>query len=205
MAATHFPVKVGSERRQVACYCAKPPADAEINVLKTWTGGASVRGQDAAELARLAALKWEIACELGIVASSLAEIDATVQANPKTEITGMVLAEARWFEPGLLGVCLFHRTWAGNVFLDFLAVHPETEGSAARVSGVGTGLLYRLCEVTHHLRAGLLWGETTAGSEPFYRGVFRLAEESDRLLVTPSQQEVFRRSVRERWEREQQT
>ena len=196
MAGTYFPAKVGSVRRQVSCYWAKPPADAEINVLKTWTGGASARGQDAAELARLAAWKWEIACELGRVASSLAEIDAVVQANSGAEIVAMLLAEARWFEPGLLGVCLFHRTWAGNVFLDFLAAHPGAEGL---VGGLGAGLLYHLCGISCHLNAPLLWGETAAGSTGFYERAFRFENVRDQLLVPLEQQEAFCRRMEVKW------
>ncbi|MBI4621602.1 MAG: hypothetical protein HY736_00080 [Verrucomicrobia bacterium] len=196
MAATHFPAKVGSERRQVSCYWAKPPADAEINVLKAWRGGASARGQDASELARLAALKWEIACELGIVASSVAEFAEAIRANPKAEITGMLLAEARWFEPGLLGVCLFHRTWAGNVFLDFLAAHPEAKG---QIGGLGVGLLYHLCGISCHLHALLLWGETAAGSSGFYERAFRFENVRDQLLVPLEQQEAFCRRMENTW------
>jgi hypothetical protein len=205
MAAMHFPVKVGSERRRAACYWARPPAAEEVNRLRSWRGGASARGQDAAEFARFAAVKWEMTCEFGTVASSQAELDAAIRADPKIEVTAMLLAEAEWFEPSLLGVGIFHRTWAGNVFLDYLAAHPDTARAEMHVSGVGIGLLYHLCEVTRHLRAGLLWGETTALSAPSYRGYFQLPEETDRLVVMPAQQELFRRSVRDRWERSSQT
>jgi len=202
MAVTHFPVRAGSEWRPAICYWAKPPAEAETRVLKSWNGGVSARGQDSAEFARLAVLKWETTCDLGAVASSAAELDAAIRTDSEIEVTAMLLIAARWFEPGILGFCLFHRTWAGNVFLDFLAAHPATEQGGIRISGVGLGLLCHLCDLTHHLHAGLLWGETTARSAPSYRGYFQLPEETDRLVVTPAQQDVFRRSVRERWDRE---
>lgn len=205
VAANRFPVKVGTEVKSVSCYWAKGPGYSETDMLKAWRGRETARQRDAVELARLAALRWEITCKFGAVASSWAEFQEAIHNDPQADVTAMLLAEASWFEPGLLGVCLFHRTWAGNLFLDFLAAHPETERSEARVSGVGIGLLYHVCEVAHHLRASVLWGETTALSAPIYRGYFGLAEVSDRLVVTPEQQEAFCRSVRARWESVQQS
>ena len=49
----------------------------------------------------------------------------------------MLLARADRFHGGLLGVCLFHRTWANNVFVDFLAVHPDTMKPDNPITGVG--------------------------------------------------------------------
>lgn len=202
MAAEHFPVRVGSEWRPATCYWAKPPADAELHVLKAWSGGRSADGQDAAEFAHFAAMKWEMTCELGTVASSPAEMDAAILANPEIEVTAMLLAEAPWFESSILGFCLFHRTWAGNLFLDFLAAHPEAESRNTRVSGVGIGLLCHLREDTRHLHASLLWGETTRRSAQKYQFYFSLTEKTDRLVVTPEQQDQFCQSVRQKWTRE---
>lgn len=200
MATTRFPVKVGAEVKPASCFWAKRPGYSETMALQGWTGHETARQRDAVELARLAALRWEITCEFGTVASSLAEMATAIRHDPKADVTAMLFAEAKWFAPSLLGVCLFHRTWAGNLFLDFLAAHPDTERSDEPVSGVGIGLLYHVCEVAHHLEARLLWGETTGFSAPRYRRYFQLAEETDRLTVTSEQQETFRRSVRDRWE-----
>lgn len=164
--------------------------------MKAWSGGETSRQQDAVELARLAALKWEATCDMGTVAASLIEMESAIRANSRIEVTAMILAEASWFEPGLLGVCLFHRTWAGNVFLDFLAVHPETEGL---IGGVGVGLLYQLCDASRRLKAGLLWGETAAKSKQFYERAFGFEEIDDRLLVSLEQQEAFCRRMEDKW------
>ena len=74
----------------------------------------------------------------------------------------MLLAKAGWFEPGILGVCLFHRTWANNIFIDYLAAHPATMDVDAPIRGVGTGLLFALCDISLQLQLPLHWGETTA-------------------------------------------
>jgi hypothetical protein len=197
VATTRFPVKVGDQFKPASCYWAKGPGYSEAMVLQSWTGNETARQRDAVELARLAALRWEITCESGTVVSSLGELEATLRNDPKADVTAMLVTEAKWFDPGLLGVCLFHRTWAGNLFLDFLAAHPDTERSG--ISGVGIGLLYHVCEVAHQLKANLLWGETTELSAPRYCRYFEQAEETDRLVVTPEQRETFRRSVRDRW------
>ncbi|MEO5959362.1 MAG: hypothetical protein ABIR80_09610, partial [Opitutaceae bacterium] len=191
-----FPRDGGFRAEAGGVLLGQPPADAEINVLKSWDGGNSARGQDSAEFAHLAALKWETTCELGAVASSPAELDTAIRANPKIDVTAMLLAEARWFEPGLLGLCLFHRTWAGNVFLDFLAAHPKAEG---QIGGLGAGLLYHLCEVSCRLRAPLLWGETAAGSTEFYERAFGIENVRDQLLVSLEQQRAYCRRMEGKW------
>ena len=108
----------------------------------------------------------------------------------------MLIAEARWFEPGLLGVCLFHRTWTGNIFLDFLAAHPLTEG---KIGGVGSGLLYHVCNTSRRLKAELLWGETAVNSAGFYQRAFGFEQIADQLSVPFDAQEKFCRLMEDRW------
>jgi len=196
MAPRYFPVRVGSKILEATCYWAKAPGYSEAALLKTWNGYEGARQQDAAELARLAAMKWEATCELGTVASTLDEIQAAIRADPKAEVTVMLLAEARWFDEQLLGVALFHRTWAGNVFLDFLAAHPATAG---RVGGIGVGLLYQVCDTSRKLGAPLLWGETAANSVEFYERVLDLEAVSDQLLVPLDRQTLFCERVEAKW------
>ena len=196
MATTHFPVKVGATQKQVSCYWAKHPGYSEADALKAWVGGDTPRQRDAVALARLAALKWLETCETGTVVSSVPEMESAIRADPQVEVTAMLLAEARWFEPGLMGVCLFHRTWAGNVFLDFLAAHPEAEG---QVLGLGTGLLYNLCDISRRLHVALLWGETAVVSKEFYERAFGVEALSDQLLVSHEHQEAFCRRIESKW------
>jgi hypothetical protein len=81
------------------------------------------------------------------------------------------------------------------VFLDFLSARPE----ATNVKGVGSGLLHQLCGISRQLRAGSIWGETTAESASFYSRAFGLREVGDRLLVTMAQQEVICQDLEALW------
>lgn len=196
MASLHFPVKRGAENKQAVCYWAKGPGYSEVNLLNTWNGDGSVRSRNSAELARLAAIKWEATCEYGTVASSCEDIQRAIRTDAKAEVTAMLVAEAKWFDDQILGVCLFHRSWAGNVFLDFLAAHPATEGA---VKGIGVGLLYHLCDVCCRLEVELLWGETENGSTGFYEKAFGLAGIKDQLLITHEKQETFCGDISAKW------
>jgi hypothetical protein len=154
---------------------------------------------DAGELAVLAAQKWTATCEFGTVAKSLAEMESKICEDPEVEVTAMLLVGAKWFEPGLLGVCLFHRTWANNVFLDFLAAHPVAMDPGHRINGIGTGLLYHLCVTARHLKAATLWIETTSGSAPFYEQIFQLPRAVDVLSISEERQDSFCLSLRRKW------
>jgi hypothetical protein len=201
MAALRFPIKVGSVHRQVECFWAAPPAAAEIADLKSWSNSTteSTRQVDAMELAHLAAIKWEATCDWGTVVKSLSEMEAAIHRRPTVEVTAMLLVRAPWFEAGLLGVCLFHRTWASNVFVDFLAVHPSTMAPGQPISGVGIGLLYHLCEVARRLGAPVLWGETTESSAAYYTRLFGLTGLTDQLTISAIQRDAFCREVPQRW------
>ena len=196
MAHEVFPVLADKTWRQVSCYWAKAPGYSEADTLKAWPGGETAMQRDATELARLAAMKWEATCEFGAVASSLAELESIILTDAHAEVTGMLIAEARWFEPGVLGVCLFHRTWKGNIFLDFLAAHPQTEGE---IGGVGSGLLYHICNLSRRLKPALLWGETAANSAEFYQRAFGFDEATDRLSAPFDRQENFCRFMEDKW------
>jgi hypothetical protein len=200
MTSVQFPARAGDKPRQVECVWATPPGHSEAALLKTWSSLTGSQTQiDAGELAVLAAQKWSANCKLGTVANSLAEMEAKIHKNPEVEITAMILGRAEWFAPSVLGVCLFHRTWANNVFLDYLAAHPGTMDPTMRVSGIGAGLLSCLCDVARHLKAPTLWLETTPGSAPFYRNVFRLPAANDVLAISREQQDGFCSRFREKW------
>jgi hypothetical protein len=201
MSALQFPVKVGSVHKHVECFWAEPPANAEIADLKLWSDSRPgvTRQFDAVELGHLAAIKWEATCNWGTAVKSFSEMEAAIHRRPAIEVTAMLLARASWFEAGLLGVCLFHRTWANNVFVDFLAVHPSTMEPQRSISGVGIGLLYQLCEVTRRLKAPILWGETTESSAAYYGKFFGLSGLTDQLAVSAIQRDAFCREVQQRW------
>jgi len=200
MPSLSFPIRIADKVRQADCFWATPPAHSETAILETWSNPTGSPTQmDAGELAVLAAQKWATTCKFGTVARSLAEMEMLIRKDSGVEVTAMLLAGAEWFEGGLLGVCLFHRTWANNVFLDFLAANPDSMNPSAKISGVGTGLLYHLCGIAGHLKAATLWLETTSGSAPYYRQIFRLPEMADVVAVSRDHQEILCAGLREKW------
>ena len=200
MATVLFPARQGEITRQVECAWVSPPGQSEIAHLRSWFSGSGNQAQiDAGELAVLAAMKWGATCKLGTVANSLADMEAKIRKNSEAEVTAMFMAHAEWSRSRALGVCLIHRTWTNNVYLDFLAAHPGTMDPATRVSGIGTGLLYCLCELASRLKAPTLWIETTPGSAAFYCSVFRLPAANDMLGVSRADQDGFCFRVRMKW------
>jgi len=182
------------------CFWAEPPAYDECVMLKTWGVLTANTGQvDSTELAHLAAQKWEATCKWGTPISSLSQLTALIREKPTEEASGMLLAGAEWFEPGIIGVCLFHRTWSNNIFLDFLAAHPATIKPEEPIKGVGIGLLYLLCEISSQIGAPLIWGETTESSVIYYRKIFDLPELEDRLIVPAAALRSFCDQIRRKW------
>jgi hypothetical protein len=60
-------------------------------------------------------------------------------------------------------------------------------------------LLYHLCGIAGHLKAATLWLETTSGSAPYYRQIFRLPEMADVVAVSRDHQEIFCTGLHEKW------
>lgn len=193
-------VKYRGVERWADTQWATRPGDDEAGMLEGWRAiGESVEENDAAELAHMAAVKWRGTCEWGTVVASLDELQAAISDSPKIEVTGMLLVTAPWFSERCIGVCLFHRTWMNNIFLDFLAAHPATQRSDSKVAGIGIGLVYRLAEIAQAVGANYLWGETTALSGNYYRKIFQQLEVSDRLVVTDVEMRQFCATIRQKW------
>lgn len=178
--------------RWAACDWVRPPGSAEATALEQWRAqGDALAENDAAELGHMAAAKWRGTAEWGTIASSLADLQSAVREDSTIEVTGMLMASADWFPGRSLGVCLFHRTWMNNLFLDFLAAHPATQRPESEITGVGIGLVFRLAEIACALDVNYLWGETTAFSGPYYRRLFQQDNASDRLLVSNTELQKF--------------
>lgn len=195
-----FPVKVIGELRRVECFWAESPAVAEVHTLNAWSDPQkNVKARDAVEFARLATQKWSTTCELGTVARSVEEMAAAIRREPEIEVTAMLLASAKWFDDSLLGFCLFHRTWANNLFVDFLAAHPASTDPATPIKGIGAGLVHQVCTVAHALQTRVVWGETTTVSIGFYRTIFGAPGITDRLCAGRAAMERFRMGMLEKW------
>lgn len=181
------------------CCWVEPPASAELELLADWLKSVDTPQQmDAAEMAAMASAKWVATCQWGTIATSVDAIKAAIRRNSDVETTGLLVADAGWFPERLLGICLFHRTWTNNLFVDFFATHPLTKRHPI-IGGVGYGLLNELCVVARQLDARLIWAETTKGSAPVYEHMFGLPHVGDQLLVTADKQIEFCQTVQDRW------
>src|SRR5712691_8192147 len=137
---------------------------------------------DSAELANLAFRRWSYYRSDLDVASSLSDLRAKIRNNPNAEIAVLLLAKAprlrdRRVRMNIVGLSLFRRTWANNIFLDILARHPY-----AGVSRVGTILLWYVARIASALGADAVWGETTQNSVEYYKKAFG-TEFSDLLYI----------------------
>jgi hypothetical protein len=157
-------------------------------------------GMDAGLFAQLAADKWLASDATGGTASSIAEIRAMIERDQQTDVTAMLVVKSgeslpRW--PHALGLALIHRTWSGNLYIDFLAAHPNT---LETTRGIGLGLLCLVTRIAIKLEAPTIWAETTKLSAPFYQHVFDLPNAlGDRLEVTLDQAKRFNERVSDAW------
>jgi hypothetical protein len=146
--------------------------------------------RDSLDFARLACQRWKANAKIANYAQSDEEFPSYINDNPRVEVAGFMALRAAWFpDSETLGVCHFRRTWCNNLILDYLATHPwlayPKEPRYEKV-GVGTGLLYYLCQLAVKLDAGILWGEATQNSCGFYAHVFKLGNTAD-LIYAPKE------------------
>jgi hypothetical protein len=143
-----FPVEFPEEMRLAEVEFASDP---DVRTIRAWAQvprpGASQKAQDAAEYAGLAVEKLEMTQQRGRLPRSLEELRralAEARQNQQTpELIAMLVARAEWHHPTpTLGFCLFRRTWAHNLFVDYLGTDPQRhEAGAEPISGLGTALL----------------------------------------------------------------
>jgi|DewCreStandDraft_4_1066084.scaffolds.fasta_scaffold00265_78 hypothetical protein len=186
-------------------------SDADLRAIRAWAhaprSGASQKALDAAEYAGLALEKLEMSRQRGRLARSLDELRralAQAHQNRRTpEIIALLAARADWHRPAAtLGFCLFRRSWAHNLFVDYLGTDPrQHEPGAAPIKGVGTGLLYGVMGSGQELDAGRCLIEATDESYWFYRKKFRMTEINDLFALTPAEQWHFMEQTRLTWRR----
>ena len=174
--------------------------------LKRWrksvAGEASPIKLDAVELADLAFLRWDEARGRQRAASSLEEIQEFIQNNPHAEVAVMILAKAPWVRKKqlntLVGLCTLRRTWANNIFIDFLSAHPRlTRNPRSPIRGAGTALMYAVATVGAAIKAKAIWGEATQNSAPFYAKLFGRQDMKDLLYLAEGDYLAFRSKVEE--------
>lgn len=128
---------------------------------------------------------------------------AIQEAGRTAELICMLVARAQWHRPApTLGFCLFRRTWAHNLFVDYLGTDPRLLPwpVASRINGVGTGLLYAVMLLGQQIGAGRCLVEATNESFRFYRKKFRMMEINDLLALSPAAQWHFLEKTRAAWE-----
>lgn len=153
---------------------------------------------DAATLGVMAIEKWRATCRFGLVAGRLEEFRNQITADSKADVSALLALKQDQIPAFPVGVCLLHRTWTNNLFIDFLAGNPSILGS---VSGIGKALLYTVSSIAVTLRAPRIWAETSSLSAPVYEGILKRPPGSigDQLEIGLEEAERFIRDTDDRW------
>jgi len=161
----------------------------DLAMVGRWRAPVTLRGnadvRDTLEFARLAAKRWRYYQRSIPTAMSLAEFRAAVRKDAHAEVSLVLVAHGDWFQSSsVLGIAQCRRTWCHHLILEFLAVHPRIAGRLPpKVRGVGSGLLCGLAELARLLGIGLIWGEATARSAPFYAKTLGLRRIQDCFFI----------------------
>ena len=159
----------------------------DIKSLTSWRRVAQLSGNpmklDAAEFAELAFRRWREGKGKKRAANSVEDIRDFVRDNLQAEVHILVLAKAPWLRIGtIVGVCHFRRTWANNIYVDYLSVHPFLIRNPSNpLPNLGSALLYFVSCVADEIQAGKIWGETTQNSVQFYEKIFGRGRQDDML------------------------
>ncbi len=93
-----------------------------------------------------------------------------------------------------IGCCHFRRTWAGGIYIDFLAALSKN------YRGIGTGLLFHVASIAGEIGAPFVWGEATEKSAAFYKKIFELDEVDDLFRISAADCEKFRTKCLKKWQ-----
>jgi hypothetical protein len=168
-------------------------------VLKwTATPAGNAAEADAATLAAMAVEKWRLTCEYGLVAGNIDDFKSLITADSKADISAFLALKQDQVPSFPIGVCLIHRTWTNNLFVDFLAGNPTCLNS---IAGIGKAFLYAVSEIAVELQSPRIWAETTATSAPIYGSILRREPESvgDELSIPLDEAKAFIHATDERW------
>lgn len=159
---------------------------------------------DAVDFAQLVADRFSAHFAIQPYAKTIGDIGDHIASNPKIEVACCVLLKCDWFpDSKVIGLCHFRRTWSNNLILDYLAAHPfitrPPEGYSHSVRGVGTALLYFLCQIAKQYACGSIWGEATPISCGFYKNVFSLDSVEDLIYVPREKYIAFADELDLKW------
>jgi hypothetical protein len=159
---------------------------------------------DAVDFAHLAIKRFEATAGLGIYANSLTDLSDHIASNPLIEVGGFIVLKCDWF-PGsdIIAFSHFRRTWSNKIILDYLAAHPfitrPQENPTHVVNGAGVALLYFITQVAKQENCTALWGEATASSASFYKGVFKLDRVEDLIFASQDKLLEFAEEREKKW------
>jgi hypothetical protein len=129
-------------------------------------------------------------------ASGIATLKRRIAADKDGEVAFLLIVRAVSDPARCLGIALCRRTWANHLVLDFLATHPMClKPGPGRITGIGKGLLFGICEIASRIGVSAMWGEATADSAPKYRKIFRLEEANDLFYVPSPNLLAFREAM----------
>jgi hypothetical protein len=155
------------------------------------------RRRDALDLAQLATDSFiaHSRVQLPYVGSE-EEIAKHIAEEPDSEFAGFVMLHCTNFpDAGIIGVAHFRRTWCNNIILDYLAAHPFAANPPTNyghvLGGVGTVLLWFICNLAKRHSCGCIWGEATYDSRGYYNHVLGLKDANDLILIHPPEYEKF--------------
>lgn len=180
----------------------------DVSTIKGWSRfsqeESNPRKLDAIEFAASAIQKWRDLRKKHRVARSMREIEVFVKDNPYSEVAALIVAKAVSFKRmKLLGLCLFRRTWAHNIYLDYIAVHPLlVENPRRPIRGLGPALLYYVSCLAAELKSTdekpiqAIWGETTQNSVEFYRGLLEGKNIQDLLYLNKEEYTLLRNGLK---------
>jgi hypothetical protein len=159
---------------------------------------------DAVNFASLACKRFQAHFALENYAERFEDIAAHVKNNPRSEVAGLVVMRCDWFaDADVIGLAHFRRSWCNNLILDYLAAHPwiaaPPPGYANEVSGVGTSMLYFLCQVAVRLDCRAMWGEATQNSCELYQRLFNLETVEDLLYIPKENLIAFAHTMEQKW------
>lgn len=184
----NFPVRVGEYRRYADVQWNSDPA---VQELLSWTyTGPDPRLRDASDFAVSVIEKWRAAVRNQTAVTSFEAMEGRIADHQEAEVAGLLFARGSWPRAVGLSCALFHRTWSGNLYLDFLLSNPRAAVGHERVHGSSFWVLLRLCELADALGARFIWGETTELSCGFYRKAFGVRAR-DLLLLTAQKRKNF--------------
>lgn len=147
--------------------------------------------KEAGDYARDSVERWKKHGLKGRVADSPDRYASLVKADPDDDIAILLVIEADWWTADLLGFAYLRRTWAGSLYMEFLAKHPMLafkELPDLRVTDVAEAMVVGIAALIEGMdddcRPAWVWWEATAGSFRTYERLFAPTTPKDLVIVS---------------------